>query len=183
MMLLQSKAPNVDGILVYMGATDQKMALLRSDFDKPAKRDWVQLNAILESDNTDYDYVENDMFNLSEDRRKHPNHRRFAHSYCIPTWMWMLPVLLVVMLVWLNYSNYIHSMFIHEGLRQELSLMTAVDTEAGLTKKLVGEPNAYGVGNEFYFYPMPAVPPPKYDESILLTDDDKSPRDTQPEHC
>lgn len=179
MMLLQSKAPYVDGIRVFMGATDGNTALLSSDFDKPAQHDWVRLDAILESNAAGYEYDEQALFEEAQ-RRKHHRHRHVPPSYCLPTWMWLLPVLLVLMLLWLNYSNYVHSLFIHEGLRQQLNMMAA-DGEAGVNKKLVGEPNAYGVGNEFYFYPMPAVPPPKYDESILLTDDDKSA--SAPQHC
>lgn len=184
-MLLQSKAPYVNGLLVYMGATDRNMALLRSDFDKPTKDDWILLDSILNDRNYDYDNSDKSA-NVHNTRRSRNHHQNDTESYCIPTWLWMLPILLVIVFIWLNYSNYIYSVFIHESLRHEFGLMsTATDLECSTAldnKKLFGAQDAYGVGKEFYFYPMPAVPPPKYDESILMAgsnDDDDNEVHTQ----
>lgn len=163
-MLLQSKAPYVNGLLVYMGATDRNMALMASDFDKPTKHDWVLLNSIL-SANYDYDEDVDEKY-TADVRHVDQNQEYLPDAYCIPAWIWMLPVSLILLFIWLNYSNYIYSAFINESLRQEFGLI-------GDNKKIVGvqqPPDAYGVGNEYYFYPMPAIPPPKYDESILMTD-------------
>lgn len=184
MMLLQSKAPYVNGLLVYMGATDRNMALLRSDFDKPTKDDWILLDSMLRDQNYDYDDSAKP-FNVHNARRR--NHSNYTGSYCIPTWLWMLPILLVVVFIWLNYSNYIYNVFIQESLRHEFGLMsTATDSECSTAlgdKKMTTAHDAYGVGKEFYFYPMPAVPPPKYDESILMAgsndDDDDNETHTQ----
>lgn len=194
MMTLQAKAPFVNGWLVYMGATDRNMVLLQPDFDIPTKEDWVLLDSIFRANDYDYDaqYTNYDKMLKADSRGRidsvsqFSNRDRYAISYCIPTWMWMLPLLMLVAFIWIHYSNYIYSAFIREGLQQEFGItdpnrLNALPTGGHSTanqsnKKLFRPSNEFGVGSDFYFYPAPAVAPPKYDdvaEAILMDSSDE----------
>lgn len=207
MMTLQAKAPFVNGWLVYMGATDRNMVLLQPDFDIPTKEDWVLLDSIFRANDYDYDgqYTNYDKILKADSRgqidsvTRYSNRERFTINYCIPTWMWMLPLLMLVAFIWIHYSNYIYSAFIQEGLQQEfgitdpnqlnatvpLSSHATVNTSNGNKKSLRPNNNEFLVGSDFYFYPAPAVPPPKYDdvaEAVLMGSDDDEDGETSNHH-
>lgn len=152
-----------------MGAAERNMVLLQPDFDIPSKEDWVLLDSMFRAN--DYDYDGRSYEQMLADNRQvqsiqlYPGRQRFTISYCIPTWMWMVPLMLLIGFIWIHYSNYIYSVFIREGLEQEL--MNSRD------KKFPEED--FVVGTDFYFYPTPAIPPPKYNEAaeaILMSGSD-----------
>lgn len=79
---------------------------------------------------------------------------------CIPTWMWMVPFLLVICLIWMHYGNTIHKLLISEECDEDKK-----DSEDFI------------VALDSYFYPTPAIPPPKYNEAaeaILMSSDDEN---------
>lgn len=169
MMALQSKAPYINGWLVYMGAAERNMVLLQPDFDIPSKDDWVLLDSMFRAN--DYDYEGSSYEKMLADNRQvqsvplYPGRQHFTINYCIPTWMWMVPLMLLVAFIWIHYSNYIYNVFIREGLEQ--------DFIANRDKKFPEED--FVVGTDFYFYPTPAIPPPKYNEAaeaILMSASD-----------
>lgn len=199
MMTLQAKAPFVNGLLVYMGATDRNMVLLQPDFDIPTKDDWVLLDSMFRTNDYDYDaqYYEKILSDSRNpiDAMPYINRDRITVNYCIPTWMWMLPLLLLVLFIWINYSNYIYNAFIHEGLQQEFGLSNAnhfngiaMSSTTAADKKYFGIQDEFVVGSDFYFYPSPAIPPPKYNEineSVLLgsSDDEDENASHSRSHC
>lgn len=190
MAAIQAGAPAVNGWLVYMGATDRNMVLLQPDFDIPSKEDWVLLDSIFRANDYDYDsqYTNYDKVLKADSRgqidsvSRFGNHDRFPINYCIPSWMWILPLLMLVAFIWMHYSNYIYS----EGLHHEFGIVdpnhfnaipmnhqTAM-LDAG-NKKLLRPSDEYIVGSDYFFYPAPAVPPPKYNdvaEAILMGSSD-----------
>lgn len=192
MMILQTKAPYINGWLVYMGATDRNMVLLQPDFDMPSKEDWVLLDSMFRAN--DYEYDPNiegyekifaDTQSATNEQRIHTvpiftERQHFTINYCIPTWMWMIPLLLLLAFVWVHYSNYIYGVFIREGLEREFGI-NATDTNGmngvavvTTNDKKFPQDEDFVVGTDFYFYPSPAIPPPKYNEAaeaILMMDD------------
>lgn len=187
MMTLQAKAPYINGWLVYMGATDRNMVLLQPDFDLPSKEDWVLLDSMLRSNDYEYDpsieNIEKYFYDSPEpngrDKLSHAfnEHPRVSINYCIPTWMWMIPVMLLLCFIWMHYSNFIYGVFIRESLEHDFSAEAPDNVASGsAAKKRVNEED-FLVGTDFYFYPSPAIPPPKYNdvvEAILLDSDDES---------
>lgn len=189
MMTLQGKAPYINGWLVYMGATDRNMVLLQPDFDMPSKEDWVLLDSMFRAN--DYEYDPNiegyeKIFADTQDAASEHIHtvpiftgrQHYTINYCIPTWMWMIPVLLLLAFVWVHYSNYIYSVFIREGLEREFGITSADTNLSGVAivtandKKFPQEED-FVVGSDYLIYPMPAIPPPKYNEAAeaILMDD------------
>lgn len=190
MMALQAKAPYINGWLVYMGAADRNMVLMQPDFDVPSKEDWVLLDSMFRTNDYEYDSTYNGYGKyLSESHDKYKTipiyagHQQFTINYCIPTWMWMVPLLLLLAFIWMHYSNYIYSVFIREGLEQEFGLSNTVNLSgaaadgpsASVARKKCKQDD-YVVGSDFYFYPSPAIPPPKYNEAaeaILMGNSDE----------
>lgn len=183
MMSVQATAPVINGWLVYMGATDRNMVLLQPDFDLPSKEDWVLLDSMFR----DYDYDPNTYDKmLTDDHIQsipiYPGRQHFTVNYCIPTWMWIVPLLLLVGFIWIHYSNYIYSVFIREGLEHELGAVlnsAATTSTAGTgseSDKKFRKDEDFLVGTDFYFYPTPAIPPPRYNEAaeaILMSSSDE----------
>lgn len=190
MAAVQAGAPAVNGWLVYMGATDRNMVLLQPDFDIPSKEDWVLLDSIFRANDYDYDseYTNYDKILKADSRGQIDSVSRFGNrftiNYCIPSWMWILPLLMLVAFIY--YSNYIYSAFIHEGLQHEFGIVDAnhfnaismshhqTAMSAG-NKKVLRPSDEYIVGSDYFFYPAPAVPPPKYNdvvEAILMGSSD-----------
>ena len=171
MMTIQSKAPYVNGWLVYMGASGRSMVLIQPNLENASKDDWVLLDSVLRTN--DYDYDQNTYERLFDDQRYiqsvpiYTGRQHLTISHCIPTWMWMVPLLLLAVFIWIHYSHYIYSVFIRE------TLVPALGSQLR-EKKIIEED--FGVGTDFYFYPTPAVPPPKYNEAaeaILLSSGDE----------
>lgn len=186
MMTLQAKAPLINGWLVYMGATDRNLVLLQPDFDIPTKEDWVLLDSMFRND-YDYDsqYGSYDKISTQiETVPRYMDHEQFTINYCIPVWMWMLPLFLLVAFLYIHYSNYIYAIFLNESLQQEFGLINPNQLNGvpiNITdideKKCLRPQQEYAVDSGFYFYPSPAIPPPKYNEiaeAILMdsSDDD-----------
>lgn len=179
MMTLQAKAPLINGWLVYMGATDRNLVLLQPDFDIPSKEDWVLLDSMFRND-YDYDTQYDRISTQIETVPRYMGHDQFTINYCIPVWMWMLPLFLLVAFLYIHYSNYIYGIFLNESLQQEFGLINPNQVPINVTdneeKKCLQSPQEFGVGNDFYFYPSPAVPPPKYNdiaEAILMDSSDE----------
>lgn len=174
-MTLQAKAPYINGWLVYMGATDRNMVLLQPDFDLPSKENWVLLDSMLRSNDYDYDpnieNIEKYLYESSEQTTKEKVPlQRLTINYCIPTWMWMIPLMLLLSFIWMHYSNFIYGVFIRESLEHDFN----INANGSDDKKRTNDED-FVVGSDFYFYPSPAVPPPKYNdivEAILLGSDD-----------
>lgn len=194
MAAIQAGAPAVNGWLVYMGATDRNMVLLQPDFDIPSKEDWVLLDSIFRANDYDYDsqYTNYDKILKADSRGRIDSVSRFGNrdqfttiNYCIPSWMWILPLLMLVAFIWMHYSNYIYSAFMHEGLQHEFGIVDAnhfnaipmshhTAMDAG-NKKVLRPSDEYIVGSDYFFYPASAVPPPKYNdvaEAILMGSSD-----------
>lgn len=194
MAAIQAGAPAVNGWLVYMGATDRNMVLLQPDFDIPSKEDWVLLDSIFRANDYDYDsqytnydkILKADSHGQIDSVSRFENRDRFTINYCIPSWMWILPLLMLVAFIWMHYSNYIYSAFIHEGLQHEFGIVDAnhfnaipmnhqtAMLDAG-NKKVLRPSDEYIVGSDYFFYPAAAVPPPKYNdvaEAILMDSSD-----------
>lgn len=184
MMTLQAKAPLINGWLVYMGATDRNMVLLQPDFDIPSKEDWVLLDSMFRND-YDYDsqYGSYDKITTQiETVPRYMEREHFTINYCIPVWMWMLPLFLLVAFLYIHYSNYIYGMFLSESLQQEFGLLNSgqangvpINITDAEEKKCLRPHEEFTVGTDFYFYPSPAVPPPKYNdiaEAILMDSSD-----------
>lgn len=149
MMAIQSNAPYINGWHVYMGSAERNLVLLQSDFDAPSREDWIALDSMLHGN--EYEY--NDMLSDDNQARIHPAHQhRFMIKYCVPTWMWSVPLLLLIGFVWMQYSNYIHGVFLREGLEQELIKHH--------DKRMFEQ-------NLVELYPSIA-PPPKYNEAIAI---------------
>lgn len=183
MMTLQAKAPLINGWLVYMGATDRNMVLLQPDFDIPTKEDWVLLDSMWREYDYDSQYGSYDKVSTQiETVPRYLGREQLTISYCIPVWLWMLPLFLLVAFLYIHYSNYIYGMFLSESLQQEFGLINpgqvnGVPINIGNVdeKKCLRPHQEFGVGSDFYFYPSPAVPPPKYneiDETVLLDSSD-----------
>lgn len=187
MMTLQAKAPYINGWLVYMGATDRNMVLLQPDFDMPSKEDWVLLDSMFRANDYEYDPNIEGYEKIFGDTQgtEHihtvpifTGRQHFTINYCIPTWMWMVPLLLLLAFVWVHYSNYIYSVFIREGLEREFGITTTDGNLGGVAvvtgnDKKFPQDEDFVVGTDFYFYPSPAIPPPKYNEAaeaILMAD-------------
>lgn len=184
MMTLQAKAPLINGWLVYMGATDRNMVLLQPDFDIPSKEDWVLLDSMLRANDYDYSqYGGYDKITTQIETVPHYMERdHFTINFCIPMWMWMLPLFLLVAFLYIHYSNYIYGIFLSESLQHEFGLVgpnqvngVPIDITCGEEKKCLRPSQEFAVGSDFYFYPAPVVPPPKYNEiaeSILMDSSD-----------
>lgn len=176
MMTLQAKAPYINGWLVYMGATDRHMVLLQPDFDVPSKEDWILLDSMFQANDYDYDPNIGGYEKILTQSRGHiqtvpiyTGRQHFTINYCIPTWMWMVPLILLIGLIWIHYSNYIYSVFVRDGLEQEFGISSGTNVNGaahanGLDKKYPHDED-FVVGTDFYFYPSPAIPPPKYNEA------------------
>lgn len=185
-MTLQAKAPLLNGWLIYMGATDRNMVLLQKDFDIPSKEDWVLLDSMWRANEYDYDSQYGSYDKISTQIETVPRYmgrgEQFTINYCIPVWMWMLPLFLLVAFLYIHYSNYIYGMFINESLQQEFGLISPgqvngvpINMTKVNEKKCLRPQQEFAVGTDFYFYPAPAVPPPKYneiDETILMDSSD-----------
>lgn len=182
MMSVQATAPIINGWLVYMGATDRNMVLLQPDFDLPSKEDWILLDSMFR--NNDYDYDPNTYDKLLTDDHIqsipiYTGRQHFNINYCLPAWMWMLPLILLIGFIWIHYSNYIYGVFIREGIEHEFGAVVSAASAAGAAdqsdKKLRKEED-FLVGTDFYFYPSPAIPPPRYNEAaeaILMGSSDE----------
>lgn len=195
MMMLQAKAPLINGWLVYMGATDRNLVLLQPDFDIPLKEDWIRLDSMFHND-YDYDTQYGNYDKISTQIETVPprymGHDNFTINYCIPIWMWLLPIFLLVAFLYIHYSNYIYSIFLNESLQQEFGLIDPNNLGGGGgagasggflpinlndadDKKFLRSAHEFAVGTDFYFYPSPAIPPPKYNdiaEAILIDSSD-----------
>lgn len=189
MMMLQAKAPLINGWHVYMGATDRNLVLLQQDIDI-LNEEWVRLDSMLRND-YDYDsqYGSYDKISTQiETVPRYMEHDNFTINYCIPIWMWLLPLFLLVAFLYIHYSNYIYSIFLNESLQQEFGLIdpnqvggvgggggVPININNAENKKFLQSPQEFAVGTDFYFYPSPAVPPPKYNdiaEAILIDSSD-----------
>lgn len=204
--MLQAKAPLINGWLVYMGATDRNLVLLQPDFDIPLKEDWVRLDSMFRND---YDYDSQYGSNYDkistqiETVPRYMGRDNFTINYCqLPVWVWLLPLFLLVAFLYIHYSNYIYGIFLNESLQQEFGLIdpshvggiggggggsggggsrgVPINMNAPDDKKFMQSPREFAVGTDFYFYPSPAIPPPKYNEAeaILIDSSDDENDDT-----
>lgn len=188
MMNLQAKAPLINGWLVYMGATDRNFKiLLQPDIDIPSKEDWVLLDSMFRASDYDYDSQYGSYEKITTQIETVPNYMardRLTINYCIPVWIWVVPLFLLVAFIYIHYSNYIYGMFLSESLQHEFGLINPnqvngvpIDMTGAEEKKCLRPHQEFSVGTDFYFYPAPVVPPPKYNEiveSILDSSDDEN---------
>lgn len=179
---------------MYMGATDRNMVLLQPDFDIPSKEDWVLLDSMFRASDYEYDTSYNNGYEkmLADSRGQiktsYIGHEHLTINYCIPTWMWMLPIIMLAAFIWIHYSNYIHSVFIRDDFEREFGITNPNNfnaaTAAGPTSATTGAKilnQDFVVASDFYFYPSPSIPPPKYadvvEQDVIGSDDeDESPQ-------
>lgn len=173
---IQSKAPYFHGWLVYMGASDRSMVLMQPDFDIVSEDDWILLDAFVHP--REYENI-GDTYKLTETRIQtmpiYPMRKNLTMEFCIPTWMWMVPIFLVLGLVWIHYGNTIRNIFIYEECQDDDA--TNVLTTVIQAKDSNHKNGDFIVALESYFYPTPAIPPPKYtdiEKEFLLTNVDES---------
>ncbi|GAB0086416.1 uncharacterized protein DMENIID0001_092820 [Sergentomyia squamirostris] len=176
MFELQSKSPYLHGWLLYMGASSERnggMMFLQPDLDiPPSDDDWIVFDSFRPRD---YDNIH--PYKLTETRIQtmpiYPVRKHISTQFCIPTWMWMIPIMLVFAIVWIQYGNTIRNVFIYEDVEEE-DEDAEEDNSGGSNKKIEED---FIVALDSYFYPTPAIPPPpKYsakEESILMSSDDE----------
>ena len=134
------------------------MVLLQPDFDIPSDDDWVLLDSVLRNQNYDKLF---DEYKISEQRIETiPIRSRFTINYCIPTWMWIVPIFLIITFIWIQYGSYLNGIVLQEDLQMN------VDGTTQPTKKIEIKSNDFLVSADSYFYPTPSVPPPKYDDAF-----------------
>lgn len=179
---LQNKAPYINGWLVYMGTPDRSMVLLEPNIDLQSKRDnWISL----ESEYRLQDYEkEINLYSNYFSKIEETNHRfikafnNIDISNCFPSaWKWMILILMLLTILWLRYVtlmsvtntdfadsdtdlNANHKLDVN-GLR--IDVENYFDNDQ---KKLLIDNNNFDVSNETYFYPTPAIPPPKYNDVV-----------------
>ncbi|KAJ6639735.1 hypothetical protein Bhyg_12482 [Pseudolycoriella hygida] len=166
---LQSKAPYINGWLVYMGAPDHSMVLLQPDLDIISDDDdWVLLDSVLRNNNNnDYDKIF-EQYKMTETRIQtipvHECKRRFSLDF---SWIWILLVLTLMFVTMHILQRYGFNHF-NEQLNEKILNDNVCKTF---------HPNDdFVVSNDSYFYPTPVIPPPKYNEVIeamLLTDEEE----------
>lgn len=167
---LQNKAPYINGWLVYMGTPD-RMVLLQRDFDIPSDDDWVMLDSVLRSN--DYEklfdrFAETKYQPVSTTITKPINIRN-----CFPTWKWVILIMMLLAILWMRYVTLLSVAITDSNLSSNNDSEKIVKLEDFNDQKTLLD-NNFMVCNESYFYPTPAVPPPKYHEAIeamLLVDD------------
>lgn len=144
------------------------MVLLQPDLDITSDDDdWVLLDSVLRNSNNDYDKIF-EQYKVTETRIQtipvHECKRRFSLDF---SWLWIFPVLALMFAT------------IHLVQRYDLNNMNEQLREKFLTDsagKTFHQNDDFVVSNDSYFYPSPAIPPPKYDELIeamLLTDEEQ----------
>lgn len=92
------------------------MVLMQPDFELESEDDWILLDSVFHS----HDYEANsDTYKLTETRVQtmpiYPMRKNIRMEFCVPAWMWMVPILLVLTLIWLQYGHSIRSIFIYDG--------------------------------------------------------------------
>lgn len=145
------------------------MVLMQPDLDITSDDDWVLLDSVLRNNNNDYDKMF-DQYKVSETRIQtipvHECKRRFSLDF---SWLWIFPLLGIIfaaihVIQKYDLNNY-HEQFNEKCLTEPIAC------------KSVDRNDDFVVSNDSYFYPSPAIPPPKYNEAIeamLLTDEEES---------
>lgn len=92
------------------------MVLMQPDFELESEDDWILLDSVFHP----HDYEANgDTYKLTETRVQtmpiYPMRKNIRMEFCVPAWMWMVPILLVLTLIWLQYGHSIRSIFIYDG--------------------------------------------------------------------
>lgn len=144
------------------------MVLLQPDLDITSDDDWVLLDSVLRNNNNDYDKMF-DQYKVTETRIQtipvHECKRRFSLDF---SWLWIFPVLALMFAT------------IHLVQKYDLNNMNEQFNEKFLNDpacKAFNQNDDFVVSADSYFYPSPAIPPPKYNEAIeamLLTDEEES---------
>lgn len=139
MFEIQSKAPVASGgLLVYMGAGDRSMIVIQPpdnmlDSSSGAQdNDWVLLNSFR---SPSHDYELSSTYKLtethvqtmpiSEHGHRFGEYRRLHTAFCIPAWLWLIPVMLLMALVYIQYGTTLKSVMVEESedeLEQEILL-------------------------------------------------------------
>lgn len=121
---IQSKAPILGpgdaSFIVYMGAGEQNMVVVPDLMENSAQNDngWLLLSSIFRPAN-DFNDDPSATYKLTETHvqtmpisgsfeksNRFGDFRRSAHSpFCIPAWLWLIPVMLLVALVYIQYGN------------------------------------------------------------------------------
>lgn len=142
------------------------MVLLQPDLDITSDDDdWVLLDSVLRNTNSDYDKIF-EQYKVTETRIQtipvHECKRRFTLDF---SWLCIFPLLALMFAT------------IHFVQRYDLNNMNEQFSEKFLSDSTCKTSNDdFVVSNDSYFYPTPAIPPPKYDEFIeamLLTDEEQ----------
>lgn len=168
MMRLQNSAPYLNGWLVYMGASDKNVVLLQRELEL-ASNEWVALDTVMEEfkldDNNSLKAMAFYPARINSGIVNDQQQQRLTINYCLPTWMWMVPVLLFMLFVWLQYGRQLNHWLVVNAEHQ-----TGGDAMApvAILVDIEHAPKTgdFTVSSDSYFYPMPAVPPPKYNESV-----------------
>lgn len=179
---IQSQAPvTAGGLLVYMGAGDRNMVVMQhSDLLENAAQagdnDWVLLNSIFgPSSSRDRDYELPSTYKLTEthvqtmpipisaERHRVAEYHRIHSPFCIPAWVWIIPVMLLMSLVYIQYGSTLKNVLIFESDESDDEHEIAVGT-----RNISDDKDSYVIA----FQPLEFLEaklqdlPPKYDEAF-----------------
>lgn len=197
MFEIQSKAPVAPGWVVYMGASDRSMVVMQPpdllENSAQGDNDWVLLDSIFRPAH-DYNEIASgdNTYKLTEThiqtmpiRQRFGNYRRSHSPFCIPAWLWLIPVFLLLALVYIQYGTTIRNVLVLEDesddeLEQEIIIERRKSSDGGSSEScrdglkhkdtfLVALdpfffPDKVGRGGEFPEEKLLLDLPPKYEE-------------------
>lgn len=180
MFELQSKAPVASGgLLVYMGAGDRSMIVIQPpdmlESGGAQDNDWVLLNSFRPPSH-DYELASTykltethvQTMPISEHGHRFGEYRRLHTPFCIPAWLWLIPVMLLMALVYIQYGTTLKNVMVEESedeLEQE-SLEQGKNSDGEEVVLQFKDKDAFLVS----FQPLKFIEeklqdlPPKYDE-------------------
>lgn len=184
MFEIQSKAPVAPGWVVYMGASDRSMVVMQPpdllENSAQGDNDWVLLDSIFRPSHDYNEIPSGDPYKLTEthiqtmpiytDRQRFGGYRRSQSQFCIPAWMWLIPIMLLMALVYIQYGTTIKNVLVldddsDDELEQEIIIERRKGSEGGNESCRVSMKNkdTFLVALDPFFYSSD-----KGDEKLLL---------------
>lgn len=179
MMRLQNSAPYLNGWLVYMGASDKNVVLLQRELELAGSttNEWVSLDTVMAEE---FKFDDSNAAGLKamtfypaivSDEQQQQQPHNLTINYCLPTWMWTVPVLLLALYVWLQYKRKMNHWLVVSAVEPiehtgDDSLISSAVRPVSLLIEDERKMCDFTVSTDSYFYPMPAVPPPKYNDAV-----------------
>lgn len=190
MMDTQAEAPSLHGWLVYSGASERSMVVFQPP--ETEDNDWVLLDPVSRPRHDYVAIVNADSFKLTETHVQtlpiDPANRRLDYrgqvrgptrsQFCPNSWMWTIPIFLLIALVWIQYGTTIRNVLILE--EDEEVVIAADDGLDAEHHPLNGSEQksrsdftvTFGPSSSFYATGhAPEIlildPPPKYDDQCF----------------